>query len=56
MDMFKNGGGLLSGATSHGHIGGKVLHGQQDCQRNIDGVGERLARELHLSDAEVFCI
>lgn len=52
LEHFLQKGGTLTGALTHEEIGNRVLFGG-DCTREVDGVGERLAKELHLGDATV---
>lgn len=46
MDQFLGQGGKLDSTTTHDRAG--LLH-EGDCSRKVDGVGEDLARSLHLS-------
>ncbi|KAF9029457.1 hypothetical protein BDZ89DRAFT_1065415 [Hymenopellis radicata] len=52
-DFLKTFGGesITSGAVSRDQIGSKVMH-PPECERTVDGAGEKLAKELHLGAAE----
>lgn len=53
-DFMQTYGGdsVTSGAVPHDQIGSKVMH-PPDCERTVDGPGEKLAKELRLGAAEV---
>ncbi|KAF8902723.1 hypothetical protein CPB85DRAFT_1417184 [Mucidula mucida] len=52
-DFMQTYGGdsVTSGAVPHDQIGSKVMH-PPDCERTVDGPGEKLAKELRLGAAE----
>jgi len=49
MDAFLQGGGKLGSGITHQNAG--VLQ-TEGCDRTVDGVGEKLAQDLHLSGSQ----
>ncbi|KAJ3512697.1 hypothetical protein NLJ89_g3366 [Agrocybe chaxingu] len=52
LEHFLQRGGILTGAVSQDDIRSKILHGGH-CSRDVDGIAEKLEKELHLGKSNV---